>query len=775
MRPRLLTSLAPIALVLLAGLNPARAEELLNERTPFDRITLSQASGGGSIDVLPLNLPVREMPASQPEGLLKVRLVENPSTPYEVNWADIQSIEFYEQLLLGEGLRLMEAGELPAAFDYLNILAREYRALSGVDKFERNFLQKSAAAAFRTGQTDRALAILGGLYERDPRFAGLDRGLEAVGEKRMQELVKNRDLGGARAFLDQMVKQFAGLELPFATRWRQKFETAAKAKLAEGEQLLNSGDYQAARRAVAQARNIWPTSPEANQLFERIARLYPIAVVGVLELADPQVTPRMDTPVARRIAAATATPLLELRDYRAEGGEYFSPWGKLSFELAKRQLALELDLERLPPQNRLTAPYQIAQWALEAADPAGSHFDPALAEVLESVRVERPARVVFQLRRSHTRPTALLLGRPWDLGGEQGAYELTSSAPDQAQLRPRRPAQQALPLTEVVFADDGALIAGLVRGEIDIVANAPPWRWTELADRDDIRLGQYRMPRLHVLMVNHQTPSLAVREFRRALCYGIDREQIVREVLLAGAKVPGFAVLSGPLPIGEDLSDSLGYAYNDQLAPRPYDPRLAAILVTTAWTAVAQQATQPPAGQPATPGEVDHEQLAMDAQSLAEKSPPLRLAHAADPLARLACQTIVHQLEIIGVKVELVELTERDLVSSADKWDLRYAELTMQEPLIDARKLLGSGGLAGACSDTMDNALRQVDSAQNPREVTAALAAVHKACTTDLPVIPLWQTVDRFAYRADLLGLPPSVIELYQTATKWRRQTEGSE
>jgi ABC-type oligopeptide transport system substrate-binding subunit len=99
----------------------------------------------------------------------------------------------------------------------------------------------------------------------------------------------------------------------------------------------------------------------------------------------------------------------------------------------------------------------------------------------------------------------------------------------------------------------------------------------------------------------------------------------------------------------------------------------------------------------------------------------------------------------------------------------------MQEPLVEARKLLGPGGLAGACSDTMDHALRQVDAAQNPREVTSAFAAVHQAAASDLPVIPLWQTVDRFAHRTVLLGVPPSVIELYQSAPKWRRQTEARE
>ncbi len=149
--------------------------------------------------------------------------------------------------------------------------------------------------------------------------------------------------------------------------------------------------------------------------------------------------------------------------------------------------------------------------------------------------------------------------------------------------------------------------------------------------------------------------------------------------------------------------------------------------------------------------------------------------HPADPIARVACQTLAQQLEIVGVKVELVAAPEAELITPTQPWDLRYAVVTMQEPLVDVRKLLGPGGIAGNCSDSLEFALRQVDAAQNPREASAALTAVHKAAATDLPVIPLWQTSERFAYHAELQNIPESVIELYQTAAQWRRQKSGGE
>ena len=73
-------------------------------------------------------------------------------------------------------------------------------------------------------------------------------------------------------------------------------------------------------------------------------------------------------------------------------------------------------------------------------------------------------------------------------------------------------------------------------------------------------------------------PLLAKREFRRALCFGIDRKWIVDRVLLGGTKRPGFEVVSGPFPTGLSLSDPIRYGNNNQLTPRPFEPRLAAIL-----------------------------------------------------------------------------------------------------------------------------------------------------------------------------------------------------
>ncbi len=255
----------------------------------------------------------------------------------------------------------MAADKLPEAFDYILVLAQKYPGRPELGPLRESFLQKSATAAYRDGQPERTIAILAGLFESNPQFAGLARGVDATGDKCMTTFVGRRDLRSAREFLDRTEEQFPGLTLTFVGKWRERFQAAAQDRLTEAERQITAKDFDSAQRAVEQARDIWPTSPDARRLILRINQLYPVLTVGVLERADPNVPPRLDAPAARRLASATTTPVVELLDYRSEGGEYGSPWGEVSFDIATRQLTLKFNSQVLSPTGRLVTPYTCAQ------------------------------------------------------------------------------------------------------------------------------------------------------------------------------------------------------------------------------------------------------------------------------------------------------------------------------------------------------------------------------------------------------------------------------
>src|SRR4029079_15643296 len=153
--------------------------------------------------------------------------------------------------------------------------------------------------------------------------------------------------------------------------------------------------------------------------------------------------------------------------------------------------------------------------------------------------------------------------------------------------------------------------------------------------------------------------------------------------------------------------------------------------------------------------------------------PTLVLAHPADPVARIACETIRLQLGRAGIPIELVELTSDDLLNGHVEYDLRYAELAVWEPVVDASTLLGPKGLAGNIGGPyLYGALRQLDEAPTWKDFRSRLSEIHDIVYHDLPVIPLWQTVNYFAYRSSVRGIGASPITLYQDVDKW--EIEGA-
>jgi len=275
-------------------------------------------------------------------------------------------------------------------------------------------------------------------------------------------------------------------------------------------------------------------------------------------------------------------------------------------------------------------------------------------------------------------------------------------------------------------------------------------------------------------MPNYEKPIMGRREFRRAICYGIDRPQILKDILLGGDDRPGYRVLSGPLPAGTTFTDPVGYAYNQALQPRPYEPRLAAVLATVARSSLAkQQALMAGKSEPSEDDKSAGEDSNPDEKPKPPPVAPLILAHPPNPAATAVCQSLKLQLGAVGIPIKLERLPSSPAVEMPD-YDLRYAELAVWEPIVDARRLLGPHGLAGHCSSSMSLALRDVDQAKNWKEARSRLQEVHTIAFSDLPVIPLWQTVDYFAYRESLAGVGSTPVTLYQNIPAWRRGKGGN-
>ena len=364
---------------------------------------------------------------------------------------------------------------------------------------------------------------------------------------------------------------------------------------------------------------------------------------------------------------------------------------------------------------------------------------------------------------------------------------------------------QPMEIVERRYATVGQAIQALRRGEIQAIDRVNPWNLALLKDARHVTVQPYGMPLIHCLIPNVRRALTADRMFRRALVYGIHRQAILQQ-MLGVETVPGCAVTSSPFPLGVDSNDPMGYASDDSIEPRPYEPQLAMALAAVSlqnyWGAhpdiaaemarqeaaskadaerrEAERAEREEAGKqetatkplqigrtPETPDDKQKKKAAAARKPL-PKMPKLVLAHPSDEIARAACASIQKQLDAVGIPVELRQLEGPPPDRVPDDVDLMYVELAVWEPVVDARRLFGDNGLVGRCGPYLGLALHQLDEATDWRQARDCLRRVHRIAHNDVAIIPLWQLMDSFAYHESLKGVAASPVSLYQNVEQWR-------
>lgn len=750
---------------------PAAVQRLL-DRTPFDRVVLNAANGGTTLDVLTLTLPQRPLDAMPTTGSLKVRLLNRPTEEFEVDWANIAQVRIFEQVLLDEAERLTRAGKFDDAYDYYLHLEKDFPALPTLKTSVCDYLRLNAVALSQSNENDRALALLMTLYQREPTYAALPEAVEKVAGAIIQSYLKQGDFAAARQVLELWQTQFQNVAAQAAANWQIRFQSAAGRQVAEANSLIGQKQYIPARKAVGRALAIWPSLPASKETLARIDREFPYVTVGVLETSPNVPMRRIDDWASLRTSRLTQRLLAEEFDFGADGGAYRSPFGEWSVDESGRELTLKCAAAAAAGNNPMAAADAIARFILASATPGSASFRSDVASLVDGVSIVASNSVRLHLKRVHVRPESVFQ-LPMPAGGNvvdpsvgAGAFAVADFTPQQVVFAAKTTVSgvggpQAI--VEQTLPNDEAAIAALMNGDVDVLDRVPPWHLARLRTMKDIRIGIYKLPTVHVLIPNLKQPLLAKREFRRALCYGIDRKWIVGRALLGGVSLPGFEPISGPFPSGTSLSDPIRYGYNNQIQPRSFEPRLAAILATVAWASVQN----PP----------EKDKPAGDKSATAKKSaepvdtalPELVLAYPHDAVAKVACQSIKAQLVREGIPIKLREFTADELIAGKVECDLRYAELTVNEPLADAARLFGPQGIVSETdSAVLATALRNLDVAANWKDVRGRLAEIHEIVNHELPVLPLWQTVNYFAYRTSVRGITESPVTLYQDVEQWQ-------
>jgi len=761
-------TLLVLAVALCAGLSPpgqVRAQQRLFEQEPYDRITLDKNNGGLVLKVEPLKFPNRRVPEKPPlRGVLEIRPIDEPESLYEVQWHMIDKLELFEGMVLDEANKLVSAGKLEEAYDYFNFLEQNHPNTLGLDASMENYLYEEAKAAHLEGEFAAALAMLRELYRRNPKRPGLDKALGVSTDKLVEQYLARNDYRSARQLIENLKAWFP--EQAVVANRETQLEQQAAALLAKARSHVQDGNYAQADRVVRELKRVWPRLPGGEDFARSLHEKYPRLVIGVSAPAVAWQPGGMNDWAARRSSRLIYRTLTEFVRPGTEGGEYVCPVGKLTFEELDRRLTLQIDAGiGWSSGNAVLTGYDVSRRLLAMASPGDPAYRPEWAELLGSVSVSDVYQVDADLRGPHVRPEPLLqtvlipYTTPTTTAGpppSNGPYVVDSRTDNEVIYRadPRyfaRGPSQPMEIVERHFPEGVEAIRALRLGQIRAVDRVNPWNLPSV--RADCRnaaknlvVQPYGMPLVHCLIPNMRKPLPAHRAFRRALVYGIHRQAIL-DHLIRNTELPGSQVISGPFLFGLSIDEGdVGFASDRSIQPRMYEPRLAIALAGVAFDQVARSLKKQ--GQQLEPG--------------------LVLAHGDDEIARVACGSIKRQLELIKIPIELRQLEGPAPSQIPADVDLLYAELSIWEPLIDARRLLGKNGMSAGCSPYMSLALRRLERATDWQQVHDSLLAIHRIAHDDVAVVPLWQLTDHFAYHVSLGGVGAKPVSLYQNIEQWK-------
>ena len=764
----------------------ARPNDLLKS-APFDRITLIDNAAFEVEPLSPRPLPpidkkkalslveieerARKAEESRPrrgdpfskkevdewEQPVIIHLMEGETRDFKVKRASIKDVEYFEDMLLAEADRLTKDGEYTRAFERLQFVKIREPGWKGLDDRVNRLLFEEGAALLLEDNA-RGLRLLTDLLARKPDYSGLGDKLASSYVKRIDRALESGDFPAGRRLILDLEKIAPGH--PEARTARARFVARSKALVDEAGK-ASPGDRV---DRLAEASRIWPDYEGLEAAYREAFRVEPTLAVGVVDLADP-VGPFPTSPASRRVARLLYLPILANDDQPATRGEVAGQLlsGLEVFELGR---GLRVTLKPGPSWSDGSRPASAIDAARSLADralPGSPGYNARWAAIVDRVEAVAPDRLEIKLARATLKPEAWLLdpvgpahaasdGWVASLGQGRrpvgdGPYRWASSADSSTLLEAASASGSAEAarigrIRELRFSNPGSALEALARGEVSLVEHVAHDQLPALRKRPGLlKIGRFSTPSVHRIALDGRNPALRNRQLRRALSMAIDRKGLLEEVLLRHPPDDVNLASDGPFLKGSFV-DAQG------VEPLEYNPLLAKGLVAAA------------------------------RKELGNRPIKLTFDYPSTPEAKAVCPKIAEAFALIGVEVKLVERPESELESAllaGQRFDLAYRASRPGLPLRDAGPMLLPGydapppaeALASAASPRILQLLIELDRAPETTSARAVAQQIDRESRDELPVLPLWQLEDHYAWRSNLRGPSESVDDIYQGIATW--------
>lgn len=796
-RPRTLlwAAVVTVGTICLAGLGvaqePGSTVDLLRSE-PFDRMTLVDGSVFNIEPVSPRPLPVYDpskakarAKANEPEMIeitdggngssprakkkanrpkeeetpseILIHLLQGEVRDFKVKRINIKRIDYFEDLLLAEADRYVLARDYARAFECMLRVQARNPNWQGLSSHINQLLFAEGSAALLDGDGERGLRLLGELHTRQPDFPGLADKLAVSYGARIDRAFELGLYRRGRTILHDLARLAPSHEV--VRTQRDRFAAKARglverAERQDGAERLDS---------LTAALRVWPALEGAGPRYSEAFRAEPTLDVAVCDLPR-SIGPWVRSPADERVTRLLFLPILASDEEEATQGQ--RP-GQLAEGLETADLGRRLVLRvrsdvRWSDGSRPVSAIDVARTLSDRAEPTSPLYSARWADLLDRVDAPEENRVEIRLTRPFLKPGFWLLGPvgPAHAGFDghvatlkqgrllvgDGAFRWEKSTADHADLRANNESASGPPpkikrIREVPLPSAKAAVGALIRGEVTLVERVAPDRVAILSANPELKVGRYARPSLHAIALDGRNPALRNRALRRGISYAIDRKSLLEETLLRQPASGPNRASDGPFPHGN-------YADAPDVKPLAYDPLLAKMLVAAAQKELG--------GQPIA----------------------LTFAYPAIPEAQAAVPKMVETLRLIGLQVTAEERPQSTLeeeIRAGKRFDLAYRAQRCTDPVMEAGPLIcpgydanaSAGAIGSVASPRILQLLLQLERAPEFPTAKGIALQIDRESRDELPLIPLWQLEDHYAWRTRLRGPAEVADHLYENIGTW--------
>jgi peptide/nickel transport system substrate-binding protein len=710
----------------------------------------------------------------------------NEVLDFKVKRSSVKTVEYFEDVLLQECARLLAAHDYARAFECCLRVQTRNPGWRGLGDAVNHVLFAEGSQALIAGDGERGLRLLRELLGRKRDYPGL---LDQIGTAYTKRIERALSLGmyplGRRVLheLEELAPEHV-----LVKEMRALFIAKASQRVKDTE----SSSRPARLDGLVEALRIWPTLAGAEPLYVKAFAEEPTLEVAVTDVAAP-LGPWLRSAADARVSRLLYLPVLASDDSDARQGKRQD---QLAEAIESSDLGRRLVIRFRPrflwsDGSRPVSAIDVGRSLIDRTNPHSTGFEARWADLLDHVEVVDVSRLEIRLNHSPLKAGAWLLGPigPAHAGVDgrvatslqdrllvcSGPFECVADTTDLVELHRRDDAlppadrgpgqrqagiEAAKPSTTTTTTDrevrslprikrirevrvprGQSAVGVLRRGDVSLVDHVPPDQLESLAATKDIKVGEYKNPVVHVIALDGRNPALRSRSLRRGLSYAIDRKALLEDLVLKHRASGADTVADGPFPRG---------SYADAPGVKPLESHmwLAKMLVAAA-----------------------RKELNNAPIKLTLEYPAIADVEAA--LDKIAASFREAGVEIVTAAVRPAQLESE--LRTGRRFELAYRTLRSDEPVLDAGALLCPGydappeadALASVSSPHVLQLLLQLERAAEWPTARGLAIQIDRESRDELPVIPLWQLVDHYAWRDRLTGPGKTADELYEGIEKW--------